>query len=96
MKKCLPIFAIVLIGWLALTLSGCDDEMGPAMDPIVDAVTDDTPRPEPVTPPKSDPTPQTACALTAYRGTAPCWDGCLCGTETNRLPHCRAATDGQY
>ena len=58
MKKCLPIFAIVLIGWLALTLSGCDNEMGPAMDPIVDAVTDDTPRPEPVTPPKSDPTPK--------------------------------------
>ena len=58
MKKCLPIFAIVLIGWLALTLSGCDNEMRPAMDPIVDAVTDDTPRPEPVTPPKSDPTPK--------------------------------------
>ena len=43
MKKCLPIFAIVLIGWLALTLSGCDNEMRPAMDPLVDAVTDDTP-----------------------------------------------------
>ncbi len=56
MKKCLPIFAIVLIGWLALTLSGCDNEMRPTMDPIVDAVTDDTPRPEPVTPPQSEPT----------------------------------------
>ena len=58
MKKCLPVFAIVLIGWLALTLSGCDNEMRPAMDPLVDAVTDDTPSPEPVAPPEPEPTPE--------------------------------------
>ena len=65
MKKCLPIFAIVLIGCFALTLSGCDNEMRPAMDPLVDAVTDDTPPskpvtppPEPVTPPEPESTPE--------------------------------------
>ena len=42
MKKCLPIFAIVLGGWLAVAVVGCDNEMGPAMDPIVDAFIDDT------------------------------------------------------
>ncbi len=58
MKKCLPIFAIVLIGWLALTLSGCDNEMRPTMDPIVDAVTDDTPPSKPVAPLEPEPTPE--------------------------------------
>ena len=58
MKKCLPIFAIVLIGCFALTLSGCDNEMRPAMDPLVDAVTDDTPPSKPVTPPEPEPTPE--------------------------------------
>ena len=58
MKKYLPIFAIVLVGWLALILSGCDNEMRSTMDPIVDAVIDDTPPPKPVTPREPEPTPE--------------------------------------
>ena len=71
MQKYCCLFGIaVLIGMLVAAISGCDEQMTPQMDPIIDAVMED-PQPPPRVPPpptRVTPTPESVAPLPA--GTA--------------------------